>query len=258
MSSERQQYVQIDAAVNEYIDRSEQSNHKFFKLWHIAFSGMEQMGLDFFYRIKSVKLPVNANLTVNLPADYLNYTKIGVLNNNGEIIPLDYNSKLTTYADLLPTRLEQTQDPTLISYYQCNTPVWYNYWNDGTYSNLYGVPSGAPFVGSFKIDNDAGIVLLGESFGWPYLMVEYLASPTPEPNGNYQIPMQFKEALISYIGWKDIEFIPSSRRGTLGDREQRKRNFFNERRLAVARWKPITIAEAYQANLESQRLTIKA
>ena len=80
MQNTHQQYVTIDTVVNMYLDRSEQGVHKYFKCWQIAFSGMEEMGLDFFYQVKSVKLPVNSNLTVNLPDDYLNYSKVGVLN----------------------------------------------------------------------------------------------------------------------------------------------------------------------------------
>ena len=68
-----QGYITIDSVVNDYLDESEQSNHKYFKLWQLAFRGMEQLGLDFFYQVKSVKLPVDAtNQTVLLPADYIN------------------------------------------------------------------------------------------------------------------------------------------------------------------------------------------
>lgn len=70
MAEQKQQWVTIDECVNLYLDRSEQSVHKYMKCWHLAFQGMEQLGLDFFYRIKSVKLPVAANFTVALPDDY--------------------------------------------------------------------------------------------------------------------------------------------------------------------------------------------
>ena len=61
-------------------------------------------GVRFFYQVKSVKLPVNGNKTVDIPADFLNWAKLGILNNRGEIIPLYYNDKLTTYADLSADR----------------------------------------------------------------------------------------------------------------------------------------------------------
>lgn len=255
MSNENRQYVSIDSIVNLYLDQSEQSIHKYYKCWQLAFRGMEEMGLDFFYQVRSVKLPVNANLTVNLPADYINYVKVGVLNSQGEIIPMGYNSNLTSYSDLSPTRLQQTQDNTIIDLIQINTPIWYNYWVNGTLTNVYGLPSGSPFIGNFKIDNANGVILLNENFGYEYVMLEYVAAPTEDQE--YFIPTQFKTALLWYIAYHDIAFMPNSRKGSMGDKQFRWKQYCNERRLAHARWKPVDLQSAYQWSQEAQRLTVK-
>jgi len=255
MAIQQQQWIRLDEAINDYIDRAELSIHKFSKLWHIAFDGMTQMGIDFFYTIRSVKLPVNANLTVNLPDDYMQYSKIGVLNSRGEIIPMAYNNKLTKYADLNPDRLAKTMDNTIVDLMLFNTPIWYNYWNGDSYTALYGLPSGAPFVGSFKIDNENGIILLSEHFGYEYVMLEYVASPAE--GGIYYIPIQFKEAMIAFLAWKDIAYLPSGRRGNLGDKRDRKHEFYNERRLAQLRYRPIYLEEAFEWSMQSTRLVVK-
>lgn len=255
MSNTHQQYASLDTVINLYLDRSEQSVHKYFKCWQLAFSGMEELGLDFFYQIKSLKLPVNSNLTVNLPDDYLNYSKVGVLNNQGEIIPMGYNSNLTTYADLLPNREQLTQDDTLVDLTQFNTPIWYNYWNNGVFSQLYGLPSGSPFIGTFKIDNHNGVLLLSQNYGYEYVMLEYVA--TPKQGEEYYIPIQFKTALMWYIAYNDIAMMPNTRKGSLGDKEQRRRQYFNERRLANARYRPVDLHTAHQWAMEQQRLTVK-
>ncbi len=57
------------------------------------------------------------------------------------------------------------------------------------------MPSGAPFVGNFKVDNNAGIILLNETFSYDYVMLEYTASP--QEGQQYYIPIQFKEAMIA-------------------------------------------------------------
>lgn len=255
MPQQKQQWISIDEVINDYIDRSEQSIHKYWKLWHIAFDGMTEMGLDFFYTIRSVKLPVNSNLTVTLPDNYLQYSKIGVLNAMGEIIPMSYNNKLTKFADLSTTRLEKTQDNTIVDLLLFNTPIWYNYWNGDSYSALYGLPSGAPFVGSFKIDNQNGVILLSENFGYDYVMLEYVSSP--DVGGSYYIPIQFKRALMYFLSWQDIDFLPTTKRGNLGDKQMRRKNYFNERRLAQARYRPIYLEDAYEWNMQSQRLAVK-
>jgi hypothetical protein len=256
MAYQSQQYITLDSVVNNYLDQSEQGVHKYYKIWQLAFRGLEQLGLDFFYTVKSVKLPINPNKTVNLPSDYVKYTKIGVLNGKGEIVELTFNNKLTTFADLLPDRQEKTEDNSLYGYYNWQAPIFYNYWDGIGYAAVYGLPSGGQRVGSFKIDDANGLVVLDEHYRYDYLMVEYISSPSE--GEDYKLPLQFREALISYLAWQDIAFMPNTRKGALGDKEQRRRNFYNERRLANARYKPLYLSEAYEQNLQNQRITVKA
>lgn len=254
--SEHQGWITIDECINSYIDEAELSIHKFYKLWQLSFRLMTDLGLDFFYQIKSVKLPINPNLTVDLPSDFLQWSKIGVLNEIGEIVPLKYNDKLTFYGEFSSDRFEKTQDNTLFNLFQFNTPIWYNFWNGFNFTQIYGLPSGAPFVGSFKIDRNNGIILLNENFGYSYLMIEYLAAP--QEGQQYYIPIQFKEAMIAGLAWLDIRSIPSSRRGNLGDKRDRRHEFYNQRRLGWARYRPFNLIEAYEWSLSNQRLSVKA
>lgn len=249
-------YITLDSVVTDFLNEAEYSNHKYFRLWHIAFRGLENLGLDFFYQVKSVKIPINSNLTVPLPADYLNWTKCGVLNDRGEIIPLYYNDKLTNYADLLPGRLTKTQDDSLSSTCDWGVNTWFNYWNGSGYTNIYGVPSGAPFIGNFKIDTSNGVILLNENFAYEYLMFEYVASP--KEGEEYYLPIQFREALISWLRWKDA--ISSNvkthvQNSSIG---MRRKDYYNDRRLAIAQWKPIRQSEMYQSSQEMTRLSIKS
>ncbi len=256
MSEQRQPYISLDSCILDYLNETEQGQHKYFKLFHLAFRGFEQLGLDFFYQIKSVKLPIKANLTVELPNDYLNFTKVGVLNNRGEIIPLYYNDKLTTYSDLQSDRITKTQDDTLSDLSNWGLGTWCNYWNGTSIQNIYGVPSGAPFVGNFKIDTANGVILLNESFSYDYLMLEYVASP--KEGEDYYLPVQFREALIAWLNWKDSNAKTMRSHMMLGDKRDKKHDFFVERRNAIARWKLIRKSEIYQASQEMTRLAVKS
>lgn len=250
--SQHLSYVTLESIVQDYLTEGELPNHKYFKVWHLAYRGMEQLGLDAFYKIQTVKLPVNSNYTAVLPSDYVNWTKVGVLNDNGEIIPLYQNDKMTTFADLSSTRLEQTQDNTL---WDWDVNNWNNYWNGQAFINIYGTPSGAPFVGSFKIDNENGVMLLDEKFKYDYVMIEYVASP--QQGQEYYVPVQFREALIAWLWWKDKR-AANTNRGQVGLSRDAKNDFFNERRNAIARWKPTRQLERYQASQEMTRLTVKS
>lgn len=247
-------FCSIESIVAAFLVETEQSDARRYKLWQLAFRGVEQMGMDFFYKINSVKLPINSNKTVNLPSDYINYTKVGVLNGRGEIIPLKYNNKLTTYADTLPDRIQKTEDKSLFDFYQYNYPIWYNYWDGNGLVNLYGV-SGETVFGTFKIDISNNIILLGDNFFYDYLMLEYVCSPSMD--AEHYVPIQFKEALIAYIAWKDIANASASSHFNLGDKRDRQHTFYNERRLAIARYKPFYLEEGYSIAIETQRLTVK-
>lgn len=251
---QHQPYIPLETVIQDYLTESEQGQSKYFKVFHLAFRGMEQLGLDAFYKIKTLKLPVNDNLTVNLPADYLNWTKVGVLNSVGEIIPLYYNSKITTYADLSTDRVAKTQDDSLNDLANWNLSNWFNYWNGSAYMNIYGVPSGAPFVGNFKIDLDNGVIVLNPAFSYDYIMIEYVASPVE--GQEYFVPVQFREAIVAWLWWKDKR-ASTLNRGQVGISRDLRSEFYNERRLAIARFKPTRIYEKYQASQEQTRMSLK-
>jgi hypothetical protein len=249
-------YISVDSCITDYMGEAELSVHKYKKLFDIAYRGMYDLGLDFFFEIRTFKIPVNSNLTVTLPGNNLNVVKAGVLNSKGEIVPLHSNSKLTTYADLLTDRIERTQDNTVFNWdLPANGGWYYNYWASGTYTNLYGLPSGAPFVGSYKYDSVNNVLVMNENFQFDYVMVECLVSPVE--GEDYFIPVQFREALIAWIAWLDIRNMPASRKGNLGDKRDRRSEYYNQRRLAIARYSPFKIDEAYQASQEQTRMTIK-
>lgn len=252
---QHQQWIPIDECINNYLDESEQSIHKFYKLWNLAFRLMTEMGLDFFYAVKSLKLPINANLTVTLPPDYLTYTKVGVFNNVSEVIPLYYNNNLTLFQDLLSTRQQSTEDNTLFNLYNWGNLIFYNYWDGSNFSQLYGIPSGAPFVGGFKIDNANGIILLSENFAYSYICLEYIASP--KEGEQYYVPIQFKEAMIAGLAWLDIRSLPNSRKGNGGDKQSRRHEYYNQRRLAKARYEPFDLQQAYEWHLRNERSAVK-
>lgn len=256
MAIQKHGWVTLEECINLYIDRSEQSNHKYFKLWNIGCSGCEQLGINFFYQVQTVKLPINSNFTVNLPDNYIKWAKVGVGNSHSEIIPLDYNNKLNLFADLQTNRIAQTEDNSLFNFYFGNSGIFYNYWNGDTFETLYGLPSGGPFVGSFKIDNSNGLIVLNDFFQYPYVFLEMIAAP--KEGATIRLPIQFKEAMVAFLGWQDNYWKGSTSHMQRGDKESFRHNFYNERRLARAAYKPFEQEEAYEWNLKNQRATVKA
>jgi hypothetical protein len=235
MATQTQQWIPLEDIVTAYIDQSEQSPNKYLKLWNIAYRAMTEMGLDAFYSIKTELLPVNANLTVSLPEDYLQYTKVGYLTGTGEVSMLRRNDNI---AKLKP--FSNTDEGIEAVAFDPNSPNFYGYWYGGVPCVLQGVACGD---GGFTIQEEEGLLFLNNVTA-DSIVVEYLA--TPNPDTDYKVPIQFQEAIIAFLAWRDIQFIPSSRRGTVTDKAQRRKDYYNERRLAIARYKPLRLQEFYK------------
>ena len=53
------------------------------QLRNIALRGIREFGFDISKRIKSLKSSVNSNNTVDLPSDYVDLVKVGIVGNDG-------------------------------------------------------------------------------------------------------------------------------------------------------------------------------
>ncbi len=253
--AQSQGYITLDSIIYDYINSAELSQNKYFKLFHLAFECMEDLGIDFFYQIKSVKLPINSNKTITLPPDYLNYTKLGILNANGEIVPLKYNNKLTSFADLNPNRIANTNSNNFANFYSFSSPTFFNYWDGNSYTNLYGVNYNNLYGGGFKIDQSNNVILLDSNFSWVDAVLEYVASPLQ--GEEYFVPMVFRSAIKDWLAWKDIKDLPTTRRGSLGDKRDRRHEYFESRRRAIGKFNPFYLDQAYMASLDSKKLVVK-
>jgi hypothetical protein len=254
--SQQQGWISLDSCIYDYISEAELSQHKYFKLYHLAFRCMENLGLDFFYQIKTIKLLVNANKTVTLPADFRKYNKVGILNGIGQLVPFKYNENLTTYDDLRAGRIAEVSANNFASYYSYSSPVFFNYWDGSSYGNLYGIPLTGIYGGGFKINEADGVILLDTTFGWSELYMEYTANPSADRE--YRIPSEFREAMIAWLAWRDIANVKTSSHYNLGDKRDRRHEYFEARRKGIAQYRPFYLDQAYIQNVESQRLVIKA
>lgn len=254
--AQHQSWITLDSCINDYINEAELSQSKYFKLFHLGFRAMEDLGLDFFYQIKSINIALNANKTATLPADYLNYTKLGVLNGSGALVSLRFNTNLTTLKDLSTDRVTDISSTNFGNIYSYSSPTFYNFWNGSSYYNMYGGDSAGFYGGGFNIDINNGVIILDSTFGWSGLVLEYVASPIE--GQEYYIPMQFREAMVSWLAWKDIANIPSSRKGNLGDKRDRRHEYFEARRRGIEKFRPFYLDQAYYNSQSASKLVVKS
>jgi hypothetical protein len=136
-----------------------------------------------------------------LPSDYLQWTKIGILNNDGEVSTLKVNNGLTEFRDNNPNRLTSiTPDISTATPLLTQFPFYLNYFDNGMYYNLYGFGGGLIQYGSCRIDEKNSVILLDLNFAYPHVILEYMSAP--ELDEDYHIQLTLQEAVIAFIEWK--------------------------------------------------------
>lgn len=248
--------------IAEFISSADLSEHQFMRLWNVAVRGAREFQMDITGGFKSTILDVKGNKTADLPTDFLSLSKIGVLNELGEVITLRQNDKLNLqhqqYVDGLGIEPEVATVPSIINY---SSPtrfpfLWLNFTSSGTDYHLYGLGSGTSAIGEYKVDEDEKTIYL--SADWPYstILVEYLSDGYDDSQEDYMVDVKAAEAMVAYIRWKNAQ--DNRKKFTTGDVDYYKKQYYNERRLAKMRINQVDISQMQAVFRSHIKLTAKA
>lgn len=243
--------------VDDYI-----SNVNDAMLRNIALRGIREFGFDVTSRIKSLKRPIKANNTIDLPTDYVDLVKIGIVGADGTVYVLNqnkninYSRKESTTTDPVddkdgPMYLSQnevenrTDDKTstagadvLSSDDPFESYVFRNYIYENTLGGLYGI-GGGHGMGEYRINLDQNRIELDTSSDISEVVIEYVADEAR--SSNPLIHVYAEEALRSYMYYKLCE-----RKSTVpaNEKMRARSEYYNERRKAKARLGNFTRDEA--------------
>jgi hypothetical protein len=256
MAKDTAQWVDLAEVIYQYIDQAKLTSAEYRRMWPIAVRGVEELGLDVSGMPKTEKIIVNPNKTVNLPSDYIAFSKVGVLNADGEVATLRRNLNLTAYRIEFSDRTSKNTDNSVGNTYRLQELAYVNYFDGASYTNIFGAGAALNSQGEFDVDENLGLIFLNNEFDFDYVILEYLSSPSDDPN--YKIPIQIRDAVLSYIAWKDIEMMPSGRRSTMGDKQLRRKEYYNQKRLARLRVNPVTPWDVNEMIRLAQKLVVKA
>lgn len=172
------------------------------KAWVFGLRGIVDIGYEISFEPETFRLAVPSNKVVPIPANSLGVTKVGLLDNNGEISVLRTNNALTKWRDLSPERLGDLQTNNINdSVSNISNPQWFfNYYMNGNYFNLFGVRTGIITYGSCTIDEKNQQIILDPNFQYDSILVECITSP--QQNDDYMIETCLQEALIEWIKLK--------------------------------------------------------
>ena len=247
-------YVPLETVVKNYMSEAQLTGAHYLRLYQLSVRGLTELGMDITEEPKTEKLDVEANKTVYIPDDYIQWVKVGIMNENGEVATLRRNDSLTLHASLDADRLTQNTGTTGSVYLPMCT--YQNYYTGGAMYNVFGNRSNVEYNGSFKVDDANGIILLDNDFAYDHIILEYLCNPAM--SDNLVIPVQAQEALIAFLAWMDIRSMPYSRRVTLADKQTRRKEYYNQRRLARERINPLRLWDYNETIRINNNLVLKA
>lgn len=245
--------IPLSQICNFYIDEAKLTSADFRRLWTLAFRGLVDMGFNTLWQPKTIRIALNDNKTADLPADFMNWVKIGVFNSYGEIATLTVNNNLSTYKDLHENRLTSIAADVTTPDMLAGSPYYFNYFFDGTYRSLYGVPAGLLTPGSCRVDTQNEVILFDPNFQYDYVVLEYISSP--QEDDDFSIDVRFQEAMISWLRWKDVQ---SNKSVNLGEKRSREKAYYNDLSRCKKYLKPFRLQEAEQMLRENSNLKLKA
>lgn len=249
--------IKLKEIIGQFLNSADQSSHEFLRLWNMGVWGMKtEFNLDITGTLKTTLLDVETNKTVRLPCDYISYSKIGVLNTKGEVVTFKRNDQLAR-VNKNASRLDNM--PLSPSGYEkyINSPYYdnyfFNFYQNGSSFSLYGRNSGTAQIGSYTVDEDAGIIYLGlDNTYTSQIVLEYLSDGYSDSIDDYSVPVQASQAMLSYLRWKNSE---DNKKYGRGEVVSLKSDYHNEKRLAKMRINKFVLNEMQDAIRTAQNLT---
>jgi len=257
--------MKLREIVSNYLDSADQSSHSFRRLWNLAKFGIQtEFSLDVKGILRTILIPVSPNKTAPFPSDMISYTKLGIVNMNGELATFKRNDKLSTYHSEYFANVDRLEAiPTLPSYgingglngYGYNDFLFLNYWYGSTSYNLFGLGSGTCDIGQYKVDETNKVFQFDPYFHWDSFLCEYLSDDC-DSDGDYEVDVRMAEAVKAYIRWQDVADRP--KKASPSAVARLRSEYFNTKRLARMRLNPVVINEMQNIERRSWKLVAKA
>ncbi len=233
------------------IGRESNSENKIPQLLQLGINALREFNMDINPDGGSAAftmLTIKPNQTVPLPHNYIDYCRIGILDHCGNFIALGKNDNMR-YSNpvdacgnpIMPACTCNTAGQTVSSVTGINSIIGGFGWNwDGLADNLrnnelvgrfFGAGGGNNDWGYYRVNLKAGCIELG-GVKATQIALEYLADPSMV-DGEFLVHPYLVQALKAWIRYEEVIDnirIPAS---TL---EMRRREKFNEMRLATARF----------------------
>lgn len=254
--------ISIKQLCFEYLGSTNEGSDRFVRLYNIArLQGMRKFNMDVTGSFRTQLLPIGVNHTVPFPADYLDYSMVGIVNEHGEGVPLKHNEDIVPIKRaFIASQNSQVGVPTIPGFIeQLGAPggelFWLNYQWGCDYVHLYGLGGGPPNFGEFSVDDNARCFLISPHFRWDSILVEYLTNGFDCDTNQYMIHTFAADAFMAWLRWKDN----IDKKGvSKGEKNDLRLDWAREKKMAKLRLNPVRIQEMEREYRSHIKLTARA
>jgi hypothetical protein len=200
--------IGLKTIIAELIDSKDSSSHEFRRMYNIGVRGVREFNTDVSGNFSTILIDVNANKTASLPEDYVSFSKMGVINEKGEIVTLRSNPQLSNYnngRELKADRFDGVPTIGTVTYPSIpyNDPyIYYNFFASNQSFNLFGIGGGGQDIGEYRIDEECDVIVFGPSFQYDKVLLEYLSDGMDRSCDDYMVDSRAAEAMLAYVRWK--------------------------------------------------------
>jgi len=248
--------------IGQFLNSADQTSHQFLRLWNIGVFGIKtEFNLDITGVYRTQILDVKPNKTVDLPCDYIKYSKIGLINDIGEVATFKRNNQLSTYKGVnTENRLDgapklnegSSGNPTD----QRNIYNYNNFYAGTSMYQLFGLDSGTANIGEYKIDEKSKQIFLDPKSTHTQIVLEYLCDGFDSDCGIVEIDIRAGACMLAYLRWQNS--IDQSKKFNINQVDVLKKEFYRTKRLAKMRLNPFVLNEMMDAQARSVKMVAKS
>lgn len=239
----------LDQVVREFLIEAQLPEHKYVQALQFGIACLRELNFDV-TGVPSIKvLTVNADDTVDLPKDYINYIRLGFTDSAGGFQELGVNSQIALNRtlndcglrdDRIPNNsLDAQRDALPGSYVDYYSTHFRNGENVGSY---YGLGGGNNGNGLFRLDKEYNQIQLSGYRGGDTITLEYLSDPK-KANGEFVVIPFAIETVKSFIQFKMALNHPRKK----SDAPYLKTLHNKERKKLRARIKSVSVQDILQS-----------
>ena len=225
------QFVTLDEVIQSLlVEEGKNSEHEYLRYFNLGLKGLKELSFDVVKNIKTIELQINDVSAITLPPDYVRYTRIAVVDSDGELNTLGRKSNMALLQSADKSDSDSdTLDPPVFSY-----GMW----------TRYGQGGGNNHNGYYRENHDAGTIEFSDMKNGTSVVLEYISDGSAGLSGEeIKIHSFAEEALSAYIYWKSIY---RKRAINMNEKMLAEKNYYNQKRLARARMQSFTKDEALQ------------